>query len=68
MVAMPSEPESILFYKSKVSEKWWMEVPVSDSGSPFSRNRIIPCSYSDYETANKGEVPERYINTIGKMS
>lgn len=66
-VSMPSEPETLSFYKSKFSEKWWMEVPYADGKEKFSRNSIVPCSYSDYQTAVKGEVPERYINTVAKL-
>ncbi len=66
-VSMPVEPETLAFYKSKFSEKWWMEVPYPDGKERFSRNSIVPCSYSDYQTAVKGEVPERYINTLAKL-
>lgn len=66
-VSMPVEPETLSFYKSKFSEKWWMEVPYPDGRERFSRNSIVPCSYSDYQTAVKGEVPERYINTLAKL-
>lgn len=66
-VAMPVEPEAILFYKSKVSEKWWMEVPYPNGVERYSRNSIVPCSYADYQTAVKGEVPERYISTLAKL-
>ncbi len=66
-VSMPSEPETIQFFKSKFSEKWWMEVPYPDGRERYSRNSIVPCSYSDYQTAVKGEVPERYINTLAKL-
>jgi len=67
VVSMSSEPESILFYKSKMSEKWWMEVPYPEGKEKFSRNCIVPCSYSDYESAQKGEVPERYISASAKI-
>lgn len=66
-VSMPVEPETIQFYKSKFSEKWWMEVPYPNGKERFSRNSIVPCSYSDYQTAIKGEVPERYISTLAKL-
>lgn len=65
-VAMPTTPEAITFYKSKFTEKWWMEVSPQHSNR-YSRNSIVPCSYSDYQTATKGEVPERYINTLAKL-
>ena len=66
-VSMPVEPETLSFYKSKFSEKWWMEVPNPGSKEKYSRNSIVPCSYSDYQTAVKGELPERYINTVAKL-
>ena len=68
VVAMPVDNESITFYKSKLSERWWMEVPVPGGQARFSRNCIVPCSYVDYQTATKGEVPERYISMIAKLS
>lgn len=66
-VSMGGEPASIKFYKSKISEKWWMEVPHPDETSGFLRSRIIPCSYSDYETALRGEVPHRWITTYSRI-
>jgi formiminoglutamase len=66
-VSMPVEPEVISFYKSKLSEKWWMEVPYPHGHEKYARNSIVPCSYNDYQTAVKGEVPERYISTIAKL-
>jgi formiminoglutamase len=66
-VSMPVEPEIIGFYKSKLSEKWWMEVPYSNGQEKYARNSIVPCSYSDYQTAIRGEVPERYISTLAKL-
>jgi formiminoglutamase len=67
VVSMPVEPETLAFYKSKVTEKWWMEVAYHKPGARYTRNSIIPCSYSDYQTATKGEVPERYISTLAKL-
>lgn len=67
VVSMPSEPEVLHFYKSKISEKWWMEVPYPQGKEKYSRNCIIPCSYTDYQIATKGELPERYITTHAKL-
>ncbi|GHN03106.1 arginase [Cytophagales bacterium WSM2-2] len=68
VVSMPVEPETIAFYKSKLTEKWWMEVSYVRAGARYARNSIVPCSYADYQTATKGEVPERYISALSKMS
>ncbi len=66
-VYMTAEPAVLTFYKSKVSEKWWLEVPYPNGKVRYSRNSIVPCSYSDYQTAMKGEVPERYISMLAKL-
>ncbi len=66
VVSMPSEPETIVFYKNIRSEKWWMEIASQFEDNRYDRNIVIPCSYSDYETANKGEVPERFIHAQSK--
>ena len=66
-VSMPVDPETIQFYKSKFSEKWWMEVPYPNGKERYARNSIVPCSYNDYQTAVKGEIPDRYISTLAKL-
>ena len=65
---MPVDPETIVFYKSKFTEKWWMEVGHHRPGARYARNTMVPCSYSDYQTATKGEVPERYISAMAKLT
>jgi formiminoglutamase len=74
VVSMPNDPATLVFYKSKLSEKWWIEVPYPEGKNtrgkliqPYSRNCIVPCSYSDYLLANKGELPERWITTHAKL-
>lgn len=65
-VAFEDRPETIRFYKSKKSEKWWMEIPDENSDSVFLRNRMIPCNYSDYQIASKGEFPQRWLNAMSR--
>lgn len=67
VVSMPVEPETLTFYKSKFSDKWWLEVPNPSNNKRYTRNSVVPCSYNDYQLAVKGEVPERYINTLAKL-
>lgn len=66
-VSMPVEPEILSFYKSKFTEKWWMEVNHHRPNDRYSRASIVPCSYNDYQTATNGELPERYIATLSKL-
>ena len=67
VVSLPSTPETITFYKSQLSDKWWMEVPLPESARKYSRNFIVPCGYSDYKQAADGEVPDRYVNTHARF-
>ena len=67
VVSMPVDPENLVFYKSKLSDKWWMEVPYPHGKFLYERNLIVPCSYADYQMANKGEVPEKWITTQAKL-
>lgn len=68
VVSLSNEPSTITFFKSQSSEKWWMEVPYPGGKEKYSRNSIVPCSYKDYETATKGEIPERWITTHAKLT
>ena len=65
-VSMPTEPETLIFYKSKFTERWWMEIPLPVK-SVYSRKSIVPCSYSDYQVATKGDLPDRFISALGKL-
>ncbi len=59
----------IIFYKSDKSERWWMDVPYpSHKKIKFERHLLVPCSYGDYETACKNEVPNRWWQTFQKLS
>jgi formiminoglutamase len=65
-VSLDLKPSTLVFYKSKRSDKWWMEIPHQDH-EKFDRNTIIPCSYQDYQMAQAGEIPERWINAQLKL-
>lgn len=65
-VSLDTKPNTLVFYKSKLSGKWWMEIPHSEFDK-FERSSTVPCSYSDYQTAQKGEIPERWITSQIKL-
>ncbi len=61
MVGIGKGTDDILvFYKSKRSEKWWMEVPYF-SQQQENNVAMIPCCYADYECALNGELPDRWV-------
>ncbi len=67
VVSMPEDPATLVFYRSKLSDKWWLEVPYPHGKFMYERNLIVPCSYADYQTAQRGEIPERWIYTQNKL-
>ncbi len=68
MVSIQDGLYEINFYKSKKSERWWMEVPYPPSQKArYERHNIIPCSHKDYEIACNDEVPDRWWQAMKKM-
>lgn len=57
----------LVYYKSKKSDKWWMEVKLNGEKSKYSRHHLIPCSYEDYQSACKDEMPERWWQAYQKL-
>ena len=67
-VVMQDEKQEINFYKSKKSDRWWMEIPYPPhKDSKFERHTLMPCSYKDYELALSGEIPDRWWKTYQKL-
>jgi hypothetical protein len=59
----------IIFYKSKMTDRWWMEVPYpADKKTKYERLNLVPCSYTDYKTACDGEMPDRWWQAHQKLS
>jgi arginase family enzyme len=68
-VVLQDEKYEINFYKSKKSDRWWMEIPYPPHKDlKFERHTLIPCSYKDYELAITGEIPDRWWQTYQKLS
>jgi formiminoglutamase len=66
-VAFEDGKNEIIFYKSQSSGRWWMGVPFKKEGKKQLQNYFVACSYRDYEIANQGEVPERWLKTYNKF-
>jgi arginase family enzyme len=67
-VPITKDEQEIVFYKSNKSERWWMEVPFHANKVRFQRHHLIPCSYKDYETALREEMPERWWQAFQKIT
>ena len=67
-VSLKKSEHEIVFYKSNKSSRWWMEVPYPNAKVKYHRHHLVPCSYKDYETACKDEMPERWWQAFQKIS
>lgn len=55
--------QRLKFYKSEVSHRWWMEVPVINQ-----QPRIVACSYVDYQFACNNQIPGRWLNAYHRFN
>ena len=66
-ISFKNSDHEILFYKSKKSDRWWMEVPYPVEKSNKKGKYLVPCSYEDYQTACKDDLPDRWLKTYEKL-
>lgn len=53
--------DELIFYKSNITERWWIEIPFIVNGSnKLKKSTLLPCVHDDYLAACAGEVPERW--------
>lgn len=64
---VPIDDEILVFFKSPVSGRWWIEIPfISDSNNKLKRHTLLPCSREDYLEACNEVIPERWYKTKRK--
>jgi formiminoglutamase len=67
-VAIRELTDEIVFYKSKKSGRWWMEVPCPGAlMTKYERHYMVPCSYNDYKTACRDDIPDRWWQACQKI-
>lgn len=58
---VPIDNDTLVFYKSDRTERWWIEIPfISSSNNKLRRNALLPCSYDEYLGACNQDIPERW--------
>ncbi len=68
VVSIRDFQNKINFYKSKKSDRWWMEVPCpTNMQRKYNRQLLVPCSYRDYEEACRNEIPEKWWQVYQKF-
>lgn len=65
---VPLEDEDIIFVKSTVSERWWIEMKNNTNNNKLIKTTLFPCSHNDYLLACKMEVPERWWKALKRYN
>ncbi|HZX62395.1 MAG TPA: hypothetical protein VFE66_04200, partial [Bacteroidales bacterium] len=67
-VAITDHKEELTFFKSKKTDRWWMEIPLkSEQRIKYQRHYLVPCSYQDYQTACTNDIPDRWWMVYQKL-
>ena len=65
--SVPVEDELLSFYKSNLSDRWWIEIPfMKGVNNKLKRNTLLPCTEEDYVNACNQELPERWYKAKRK--
>ena len=67
-VSISDHKEEIVFYKSKKTDRWWMEIPLpAEQRIKYERHYLVPCSYKDYQVACENDIPDRWWMVYQKL-
>jgi formiminoglutamase len=67
-VAITDHKEEIVFFKSKKTDRWWMEIPLpAEQKIKYERHYLVPCSYKDYQQACANDIPDRWWMVYQKL-
>ncbi|TBW27968.1 formimidoylglutamase [Gramella sp. KN1008] len=64
---VPIDDEILVFFKSPVSGRWWIEIPfLSNVNTKLKKHTLLPCSEEDYLEACNQVIPERWYKAKRK--
>ena len=64
---VPIENESLIFYKSHLTERWWVEVPsILMAHTKTNSPALLPCTELEYLEACDKNIPERWFKSYKK--
>jgi len=64
---VPNETEQLVFYKSHLTNRWWVEVPsILSTHTKKNSPALLPCTKKDYLEACDQNIPERWYKAYKK--
>lgn len=64
---VPLEKDTLNFYKSNKSGRWWIEINIKKNNK-FKRHTLIPCTYTDYLDATNQIIPDKWYRAFKKLN
>jgi len=66
IISLNKVEQELVFYKSNVSDRWWVEIPVLNPET--NHYHYISCSYDDYKQACNNLIPDRWWRYYHRLS
>ncbi len=64
---VPTDAEELVFFKSHLTERWWVEVPsILPEHTKTNSIALLPCTQQDYLDACNQKIPERWLKAYKK--
>ncbi|MCJ7466947.1 MAG: formimidoylglutamase, partial [Maribacter sp.] len=64
---VPTDTEQLVYYKSLLTERWWVEVPsILTSHTKGKSKALLPCTEKDYLDACDQTIPDRWFKAYKK--
>lgn len=64
---VPVDQDDLIFYKSELTNRWWIEIPYSNNqNNKLRQNTLLACSKFDYLEACDQELPDRWYRAKRK--
>lgn len=64
---VPTDTEELVYYKSHITERWWVEIPsIMSSHTKTNSPALLPCTEQDYLDACNQIIPERWFKAYKK--
>lgn len=66
IVPVAEGDQLLTFYKNRYSGKWWVQASLQQEPGSYQAGNLVPCSLVDYQQAQKGILPERWLKGISR--
>jgi hypothetical protein len=59
---VPLKEDTLVFYKSTASGRWWVELPFfTGHNNKLKQRTLLPCDENDYKDSTDGILPQRWL-------